>query len=156
MNTKIISLAFWVGTAGSFFPTLAQTAPMDTPTPVEWTPTATPTAISTAATPTATAVGTPEWEAPGVGNSVTVVPSPWGDKLTFRVMVSNNSDVKIRIYDHFYSPVTELEKKGSSWFDILWKLKEVPDGFYYYETEVDDLDTGLVSNLPPQKFVVNH
>jgi hypothetical protein len=92
---------------------------------------------------------------PEATNSVTVIPNPFGNKLTFRVIVLSPSDVKIKIFDHFYSPITTLEKRGSSWFDILWNLRTVDDGFYYYETEINDLKTGVVSNLPLQKFIVN-
>ncbi len=114
-------------------------APFLTPTPV----------LSGALTPTATLSA---GESPL--NSITLVPNPLGDKITFRATVALPSIVKIRIHDHFYAPVTVLQKKGTGCFDVLWKVRKVPDGIYYYDSEIQDVKSGSTVKLPMQKVIV--
>src|ERR1700722_18296901 len=89
--------------------------------------------------------------APG---SITVVPNPLGNEITFRALVAGPSSIKISVYDHFYAPVTVLHAKGTGCFDVLWKLKRVQDGIYYFESQIVDVKSKLVSKLPVQKVVV--
>jgi hypothetical protein len=97
---------------------------------------------------------------PGAGiqesspNSITLVSNPLGDKITFRATVALPSIVKIRIHDHFYAPVTILQKKGTGCFDVLWKVQKVPDGIYYYDSEIKDAKSGSTIKLPMQKVIV--
>jgi hypothetical protein len=86
--------------------------------------------------------------------SITVVPNPLGNEITFRALVAGPSLLKISIYDHFYAPVTVLHAKGNGCFDVLWKLKRVQDGIYYFESQIVDVKSKLVSKLPVQKVVV--
>ncbi|MGH7739388.1 MAG: hypothetical protein ACREL1_04505 [bacterium] len=89
-------------------------------------------------------------------DSVQVVPNPLGDKIIFRVVVAEPSSVKIMIYDHFFAPVMVLKKTGQDYFDVLWKVKKVSEGIYYFKSQIQDSKTGVVLNLPAQKVIVSH
>ena len=102
-------------------------------------------------TPTVGLTPTPPAAAP---DSVALVPNPLGDKITFRATTALPSIVKISIHDHFYAPVTVLQKKGTGCFDVLWKVRKVPDGIYYYDSEIQDVKSGSVLKLPMQKVIV--
>ncbi len=91
---------------------------------------------------------------PPLPGSITLVPNPLGNEITFRALVSAPSSLKISIYDHFYAPVTVLAAKGDGCFDVLWKLKKVRDGIYYFESQIKDVKSGVVSKLPIQKVIV--
>jgi hypothetical protein len=86
---------------------------------------------------------------------VTTIPNPaWGKKMTFRIMAENAVDVRIRIYNRNLDPVDELKKSGLRYFDILWNLTLIPEGLYYYQTQIVDKVSGEIKNIPVQKFVV--
>jgi hypothetical protein len=87
-------------------------------------------------------------------DSITLVSNPLGDKITFRATVALPSIVKIKIHDHFYAPVTILQKTGTGCFDVLWKVRKVPDGIYYYDSEIKDVKSGSTVKLPMQKVIV--
>ena len=86
--------------------------------------------------------------------TITLVPNPLGNEITFRALVAGPSSLKISIYDHFYAPVTVLAAKGNGCFDVLWKLKKVRDGIYYFEPQIKDVKSGAISKLPVQKVIV--
>jgi len=111
------------------------------------TPNPTPAFSATAtATPTALAVAPLD--------SVVLVPNPLGTKITFRATVAHPSRVTVKIHDHFYAPVTVLQKTGEGCFDVLWKVRKVPDGIYYFDSEIKDVKSGQVRKLPLQKVIV--
>lgn len=86
---------------------------------------------------------------------VTVIPNPaWGAKLSFRVILPALSLVRIRIYDHNLEAFGKIEKVGDKVFDILWSLKDVPEGLYYYQVQVVDQETGKITKLPLNNFAV--
>lgn len=86
---------------------------------------------------------------------VTVIPNPaWGAKLSFRVMLPSSSLVRIRIYNHNLEFFAKIEKVGNKVFDILWSLKHVPEGLYYYQVQVVDQNTGKITKLPLANFAV--
>jgi hypothetical protein len=138
---------------------------------------ATPTPISTA-TPTLTAMTTPVFTATpdksvkaptptptpkplqhgavkGQLPQVTTIPNPvWGDKVIFRVMSSSTAKAHIVIYDRFFNKVDELEGEGDQLFDILWSLQKIPQGIYYYQSQIDDTQAGTSKTLPMQNFAV--
>jgi hypothetical protein len=91
---------------------------------------------------------------PPLPGSITLVPNPLGNEITFRALVVAPSSLKISIYDHFYAPVTVLAAKGNGCFDVLWKLKKVQDGIYYFESQIKDVKSGVISKLPVQKVIV--
>jgi hypothetical protein len=87
--------------------------------------------------------------------SVSVIPNPVrGKKVTFRVMADRPVKVRIRVYNRFLDTVVEFEKDGEKLFDVLWALKKVPEGIYYYQAQVTDLKTGVLVSIPVQKFVI--
>lgn len=87
--------------------------------------------------------------------SVTVIPNPVrGKKVTFRVMADRPVKVRIRVYNRFLDTVVEFEKDGEKLFDVLWALKKVPEGIYYYQAQVTDQKTGVLVSIPVQKFVI--
>jgi hypothetical protein len=86
---------------------------------------------------------------------VTVIPNPaYGTKLTFRVMTAEPSLVRIRIFNRFFDRVDKLEQEGEHLFDILWSLKNVPEGIYYYQVQIVDKASGQFTKLPLQRFEV--
>jgi len=86
---------------------------------------------------------------------VTVIPNPArGTKVTFRVMTGSPVEVRLKIYNRFYDSVVELKGEGDHLFDILWSLKNVPEGPYSYAVQVIDQTTGQFTTLPLQKFTV--
>jgi hypothetical protein len=113
----------------------------------------TPVTLGSFSTPTATAASSPVQETVPTG-SITVVPNPLGNEITFRTLVASPALVKISVYDHFFAPVTVLQAKGNGCFDVLWKLKKVQEGIYYFKSQVKDVQSGLVSKMPVQKVVV--
>jgi hypothetical protein len=117
------------------------------------TPTPSPTPASTPSpTPTATRVLTPSVQ---TLPKVTTIPNPArGNKMTFRIMTAGPAKARIRIYDRFMDPVAEPVKEGNKLFDILWSLKDVPEGIYCYQAQIEDTTTGEITKLPQQKFVV--
>jgi hypothetical protein len=64
--------------------------------------------------------------------------------------------VTIKVYNHFLEPIEKLEKAGDKLFDILWEFKVLDEGIYYYQAEVEDVNTGELHMLHIQKFVVLH
>ena len=103
-------------------------------------------------TPTITATPLPMRKYP---LKVTVIPNPAsGTKLSFRVMAPGPCKVRIRVNNRFFDVVAKLEKEGGTFFDILWSLKDVPEGIYYYQAQIEDKATGQITQLPLQKFVV--
>lgn len=88
-------------------------------------------------------------------SDVTVIPNPaWGTKLSFRVMLPAPSLVRIHIYNRNLEFFDKIEKEGNKVFDILWSLKNVPEGLYYYQVQVVDKKTGKVTMLPQANFAV--
>jgi hypothetical protein len=86
---------------------------------------------------------------------VTVIPNPaWGAKLSFRVMVPQPALVRIRVYDHSLEPFDKIEQEGEKVFDILWSLKNVPQGLYYYQVQIVDQASGNITKLPLTNFAV--
>jgi len=86
---------------------------------------------------------------------VTVIPNPaWGTKLSFRVMLPAPSLVRIHIYNRNLEFFDKIEKEGNKVFDILWSLKNVPQGLYYYQVQVVNQKTGKVTMLPQANFAV--
>ena len=86
---------------------------------------------------------------------VTVIPNPAsGTKLNFRVMAPAPCKVRIRVNNRFFDVIAKLEKEGGTFFDILWSLKDVPEGIYYFQAQIEDKATGQITQLPLQKFVV--
>jgi len=86
---------------------------------------------------------------------VTVIPNPArGKKLNFRVMAAGPCKVRIRVNNRFFDVIATIEKEGGSLFDILWNLKTVSEGIYYYQAQIEDKATGQITKLPLQKFVV--
>jgi aryl-phospho-beta-D-glucosidase BglC (GH1 family) len=86
---------------------------------------------------------------------VTTIPNPaWGDKVIFRVMTQGPSQVQIIIYDRLFNKVKELGGNGESLFDIIWDLKKIPEGIYYYQTRIVDTGSGKSQILKMQSFVI--
>ena len=86
---------------------------------------------------------------------VTTIPNPvWGDKVIFRIMTTSTANAHIVIYDRFFNKVDELEGEGDQLFDILWSLKKIPEGIYYYQSQIDDSHAGTSKTLPMQNFAV--
>ncbi len=86
---------------------------------------------------------------------VTTIPNPvWGDKVIFRVMTASAAKAHVVIYDRFFNKVDELEGEGDQLFDILWSLKKIPQGIYYYQSQIDDPKAGTSKTLPMQNFAV--
>lgn len=86
---------------------------------------------------------------------VTTIPNPaWGKKITFRIMSDGFVRARIKIYNRDFDPIDELSQEGVRYFDILWNLTTVSEGLYYYQTQIEDKDTGKITSLPMQKFVV--
>ena len=87
--------------------------------------------------------------------TVTTIPNPaWGDKVIFRVMTSGPAKARIVVYDRFFNKVADLSGDGQRLFDILWSLKNVSEGLYYYQVEVVDAAAGQTRMLPMQNFAV--
>ncbi|SRR5579871_1220891 len=135
------------------------------PTPTAL-PTSTPTSsIAQTPTPTPTA-GKPPTQTPTPNRTTSPVPTPklpavttipnpaYGDKVIFRVMAKGTSKAQVVVYDRFFTKVTELSGEGDRLFDILWSLKKVQQGLYYYQTQVTDSTTGQAQMLPMQSFAV--
>jgi hypothetical protein len=102
-----------------------------------------------------TAVADPTPTPTQLSATITVIPNPArGKKLAFRIVTTAPAIVRVRIYNRFFDPVEKLEQEGNGLFDILWSLKKVPEGIYYYQTQVEDKVTGQTIKLPQQKFVV--
>lgn len=120
----------------------------DTPTP---SPVASVTPTQTeSTTPTTTQIPMRKYPL-----KVTVIPNPAsGTKLSFRVMAPAPCKVRIRVNNRFFDVVAKFEKEGGTLFDILWNLKDVPEGIYYFQAQVEDKATGQITQLPLQKFVV--
>lgn len=141
-------------------PTATMTAtPVVTPTTTaSFTPTMTVTPDKNSKkTPTPTP--TPKPIDHGTGKAplpkVTTIPNPvWGDKVIFRVMTSGAAKAHIVIYDRFFNKVDELEGEGDRLFDILWSLKKIPEGIYYYQSQIDDTQAGISKTLSMQNFAV--
>ena len=86
---------------------------------------------------------------------VSVIPNPaWGTKLSFRVMLPGPSLVRIRIYNQNLEFFDKIEKDGNRVFDILWSLKNVPQGLYYYQVQIVDQASGNITKLPLTNFAV--
>ncbi len=86
---------------------------------------------------------------------VTVIPNPaWGEKVSFRVMLPSPALIRIRIYDHDLEPFDKIEQVGEKVFDILWSLKSVPEGLYYYQVQIVNQETGKITKLPLRNFAV--
>ncbi len=146
---------------GSDTPTVVETP---TETPVE---TATPTVVikkgkkgpTPSPTPSVTSTPTDSFvfaHTPTIKDAnVTVIPNPArGKKLTFRIMVPAPSNVFIRVYDSQFDLFDEIKKSGDQLFDVLWSLKKVDEGMYYYQVQVEDQATGKITKLPMKKFAV--
>lgn len=87
--------------------------------------------------------------------TVTTIPNPArGKKMSFRVMSAGPCKVRIKIYNRFFDPVAKLEQEGDHLFDIIWSLKNIPEGPYLYQVLVDDKTSGETTKLPQQKFWV--
>ncbi len=115
------------------------------------TPTSTP-AVSITPTQSMTVTPVPMRKYP---LKVTVIPNPAsGTKLNFRVMAPAPCKVRIRVNNRFFDVIAKLEKEGGTFFDIFWSLKEVPEGIYYFQAQIEDKATGQITQLPLQKFVV--
>ncbi|HTC21571.1 MAG TPA: hypothetical protein VK859_12030 [bacterium] len=137
-----------------------------TPTPISTatpTPTATATPVFTATpdkslkvpAPTPTPKPVQHGAVKGQLPQVTTIPNPvWGDKVIFRVMSSSTAKAHIVIYDRFFNKVDELEGEGDQLFDILWSLQKIPQGIYYYQSQIDDTQAGTSKTLPMQNFAV--
>ncbi len=69
-------------------------------------------------------------------------------------MTSGAAKAHIVVYDRFFNKVVELEGEGDQLFDILWSLKTVPQGIYYYQCQIDDTQAGTGKTLPMQNFAV--
>lgn len=90
-----------------------------------------------------------------ISATITVIPNPArGKKLAFRIVSTAPVIARVKIYNRFFDPIEKLEQEGTGLFDILWSLKKVPEGIYYYQTQVEDKATGQTIKLPQQKFVV--
>jgi len=74
--------------------------------------------------------------------------------MAFRVMSGGTVRVRITIYDHTLVAIKTLEMKGDGVFDLLWEFNRLPEGIYYYQADVVDLDTNLRHKVKLQKFVV--
>lgn len=74
--------------------------------------------------------------------------------MIFRVMVKKAAKAQIVVYDRFFNKVTQLSGEGDHLFDILWSLKKVQEGLYYYQTQILDKATGQAQMLPMQSFAV--
>lgn len=86
---------------------------------------------------------------------VTTIPNPArGTKVDFRIMTKGPATAHIVIYNRFLDRIDKLEAKGDHLFDILWSLKHIPEGLYYYQVQIDDGTTGQSQMLPIQKFAV--
>ena len=140
----------WIGTP-------SPDAPKTVPSPV---PTMTATPGKTAAPVPSTTV-TPRPSATPVKRKgfnlprITVIPNPArGTKVTFRVMTSFPVKVRMKVYNRFLDTVATLEGEGDHLFDILWSLKDVPEGPYSFQTQVTDTETGEFNTLPLQEFTV--
>jgi hypothetical protein len=144
------------------YPTLTATVtptPTFTPTP---TATLTPTVTATpdknskkTPTPTPTSKPIDHGTIKASLPKVTTIPNPvWGDKVIFRMMTSGAAKAHIVIYDRFFNKVDELEGEGDRLFDILWSLKKIPEGIYYYQSQIDDTQAGTSKTLPMQNFAV--
>ncbi|HJT25511.1 MAG TPA: hypothetical protein VJ873_13135, partial [bacterium] len=100
---------------------------------------------------TKTPVPTPVLHLP----QITTIPNPaYGDKVIFRVMTKGPAQARIVVYDRFFSKVKELSGEGDKLFDILWSLKKVSQGIYYYQAQVTDTATGAVQTIKMQSFAV--
>lgn len=142
-------------------PSIPILSPTPTLTPtVAMTQTVLPTAARTATpslkiTPTSKATPAPTQKVGANLPRITVIPNPArGTKVTFRVMTANPVEVRLKVYNRFYDSVAELKGEGDHLFDILWSLKDVPEGPYSFEVQVIDQTTGQFSALPLQKFTV--
>ena len=125
-----------------YFYTFAQIVLADTPTPS--------TTVTPVVTPTGTSTSFRKYPL-----KVTVIPNPAsGTKLSFRVMAPGPCKVRIRVTNRFFDVVAKFEKEGGTLFDILWNLKTVSEGIYYFQAQVEDKATGQITQLPLQKFVV--
>ena len=129
-------------------------APSSTSTPAfTLTPTPTPTIgkpPTLTPTPNHTTNPLPTPKVP----SITTIPNPaYGDKVIFRVIAKGQAKTHVVIYDHFFNKVAELSGEGDHLFDILWSLKSVQQGLYYYQAEITD-DKGAPQMIPMQTFAV--
>ncbi len=86
---------------------------------------------------------------------VTTIPNPvWGDKVIFRVMTLGAAKANIIIYDRFFTKVDQLAGEGDQLFDILWSLKKIPEGIYYYQAQIIDTQANSAQTMPMQNFAV--
>jgi hypothetical protein len=86
---------------------------------------------------------------------VTTIPNPArGDKLDFRVITAGPAKVHIVVYDNLMDRVAVFESQGDRLFDVIWKLKKVPEGIYYFQAVVDERNPPAEKTLPMQSFVV--
>ena len=69
-------------------------------------------------------------------------------------MTQGPSQVQIIIYDRLFNKVKELGGNGESLFDIIWDLKKIPEGIYYYQTRIVDTGSGKSQILKMQSFVI--
>ncbi len=69
-------------------------------------------------------------------------------------MSKGPAKARVVVYDRFFSKVADLSGEGDRLFDILWSLKNVAEGIYYYQTEVIDAATGQSQILKMQSFAV--
>lgn len=127
------------------------------PTPGKWTSVPTPPFTPAAKSkPTPTPTTKPRTSSLKKGEpTVTTIPNPaWGDKVIFRVMTSGPAKARIVVYDRFFNKVADLSGDGERLFDILWSLKKISEGLYYYQVEVADTVSGQTRMLPMQNFAV--
>ena len=88
---------------------------------------------------------------------VSAIPNPVrGRKVAFRVIVPGLAKVRLKIYNHFLVEIKAFEQEGSKLFDVIWVFKNLEEGIYYYQANVEDLAGEHVYKLPIQKFVVLH
>lgn len=138
-----------------------ESTPMETPA-VTTMPTPSPTPTAIAEKPERKAQGPKSGPPPTPSLTpalhlpwVTTIPNPaYGDKVIFRVMTEGPAKARIVVYDRFFSRVKELHGEGDRLFDILWSLKKVSQGIYYYQAEITYSDTGESRILKMQSFAV--
>jgi hypothetical protein len=86
---------------------------------------------------------------------ITTIPNPaYGDKVIFRVMTQGPATAQIIVYDRFFNKVAGLSGQGDRLFDIIWSLKQAPEGIYYYQAKVMDNGTGESQMIHMQSFAV--
>jgi|GEM_PF-2688062 len=86
---------------------------------------------------------------------VTIIPNPaYGDRVIFRVMANGPAKAHIVVYDRFFNKMDQLEGEGDNLFDIIWSLKKIPEGIYYFQTLIDNKTDGSSQKIAPQNFAV--